>query len=775
MNNFSMGFVFFVAVFISSPVLADPPPLSAAFIDVAMKKTQDKEEILRDCAGHYFSRSYTNFFACAINLDLLIDHASGDSRYYPAIIDAMRAELELEMGRPAVALNHAIRAYEAIPVAARKWKKSSFDGKDLDEFSDFLERLKDAWAGNESLPLVPEMVEVVAKNTGLLARSYYLNGDIRRAEHLNVELALFDDAGYRERLYFSFIRNKFDGVVKMKEAKDEELRQFRSALFVSLISPDRPTYAFWENYNVAIEQYIYGKSLLELGQLEKSAVALDLLLSWKGLENFGGLYWAVLYERARLHKKQGNRDEELILLRRAVETIESIRSTISLEAGKLGFAGDKQTVYNQLVGGFADRGEWTEAIDYAERAKARALVDMLSEKIKIAAPPAADEKVLNLLAMSEKSEALVFSGRDPGIVRSARSASREELGRLAPEVASLVSVPSIPLSQVIGKLDPSETLIDYFLAGNSIYAFVVNAAGVKGFAIDSTGVEKDVRDFRKAIEASDSTAHEVGKRLHRRLLAPLLHEVRGEKLTISPHGALHYLPFVALTDGEKYLLDRFSVRIMPSASALVYLRTDKPRKAGRLLSLGNPDLGDSRYDLPGAQKEAIQVASMFPSSKALLRKEASKRAVREFGTGFSIIHIASHGEFDAKSPLNSGLLLAADGADKGRLTVADLYSLRLDAELVTLSACETGLGKLASGDDVVGLTRGFLYAGARSIVASLWKVDDDSTSVLMTNFYRYLSRNIEQREALRLAQIKTKENFPHPYYWAAFQITGAAN
>ena len=770
----------FLGIFLSAVLIVGTPafaeqPFGSTNSSIATIQQATPEVLLRNCAKQYFSRSYANFFACANQLERDLTDGNNAGRYRSILLESMRAELLLEIGQPKAALEHAHKAYNAIPLQARKWSKISDSSQELDEFKSFLKELKQDWSGDALLPLVPEVLEVVAKSIGLLARCYYLNGDVRRAEYLAIELALFDDAGYRERIYFAFVRNKFSDVVKMKEAKEEEIRQVKSSILVVLFSPERPTYEFWENYNVALEQYLYGKSLLELGQQQKSAEALDKLLDWKGLENFGGLYWGVLYERARLYHMQGNQSKELEFLQRAVDTIESIRSTISLEAGKLGFAGDKQAVYQQLVRTLASREDWTGVFDYAERAKARALVDMLSQQVKISAPPSADEKVLGLLAQANTPEASVFMFGTGNKTRSATLAMRDELGKLAPEAASLVSVPSIPIKDIASRLNQQETLINYFNAGNELFALVINGTNIKGYKIDSSGIEKDIRDFRDALEASDKKTNDLGQKLYLRLIAPILKEIKGKELTISPHGFLHYLPFAALTDGNKYLLENYSVRIMPSASALVYVRTDKPKKAGKLLALGNPDLGDAKYDLPGAQKEAVQVANLFSTSKVLVRKEASKRSVKEFGSGFSILHIASHGIFDSKSPLNSGLLLASNGEDTGRLTVGDLYSLQLDAELVTLSACETGLGKLASGDDVVGLTRGFLYAGARSIISSLWKVDDESTRTLMTNFYTYLAKNVDQREALRLAQMKTKEVFPHPFYWAAFQITGAAN
>ncbi len=175
-----------------------------------------------------------------------------------------------------------------------------------------------------------------------------------------------------------------------------------------------------------------------------------------------------------------------------------------------------------------------------------------------------------------------------------------------------------------------------------------------------------------------------------------------------------------------------------------------------------------------AQKEATEVAGLRPRSKVFVRKEATEEALRRHCGDYRYLHFATHGQFNSADPLKSALLLAPDAESNGVLTVDKLYSLDLEADLVTLSACETGLSKIANGDDLVGLTRGFLYAGASSIVASLWKVDDLATSQLMARFYTELDKT-NKREALRTAQLETKKKHAHPYYWAAFQLTGSAN
>jgi CHAT domain-containing protein len=249
--------------------------------------------------------------------------------------------------------------------------------------------------------------------------------------------------------------------------------------------------------------------------------------------------------------------------------------------------------------------------------------------------------------------------------------------------------------------------------------------------------------------------------------------IRTTKLIIVPHGVLHYLPFAALSDGKEYLIDRFSIRILPSASILNFLQARTKNTATGALILGNPKLSDPRYDLKFAQDEALAIGRIIPGSNVLLRSEASKTNLQNLGSKYPVIHLAVHGVYDLDKPLNSALLLAADRNNDGLLRAGDLYNLSLNADLVTLSACETALGKVATGDDVVGFTRGFLYAGTRSLISSLWQVDDLATRDLMVNFYTNRT-SMSKDEALRQAQLKVKKQYPHPYFWAAFVLTGSA-
>jgi CHAT domain-containing protein len=533
----------------------------------------------------------------------------------------------------------------------------------------------------------------------------------------------------------------------------------------------------WNDLPLEFLQY---KVQLEVGEVKPAKEGFDKLLARPQTKDNGEIHWLLLNDRGRIAAQEGDLPAAIDFWRRAIEVIEEQRSTINTEASKIGFVGDKQAVYRALVGGLFAQARYAEAFDYVERSKARALVDMLAAKkdFAVAAPNADEIRKLLTDAETAESGSRAQLAQDETRVRSAGLASAvKALQEQAPELASLVSVSSASIAEIQALIPDDEALIEYYYDERGLYAFVLTREALQGASLEGDGLEADVRALRKALELPVESDHaELGAKLYARLIAPIEPLLGGrKKLVVVPHAALHYLPFAALRPAEGYLIDRYSLRLLPSASVVRYLRVTKPA-AGRagLLAFGNPDLDDPRMDLKFAQDEALAIAQKVPQSRALVRKEASETALRQYAAGFSYLHFATHGEFNAEAPMKSALLLARDERADGLLTVDKVYSLRFDSDLVTLSACETGLGKVANGDDVVGLTRGFLYAGAATVVASLWQVDDAATSTLMTRFYDELKSG-DKREALRAAQIATREKYPHPFFWAAFQLTGQAN
>ncbi len=538
------------------------------------------------------------------------------------------------------------------------------------------------------------------------------------------------------------------------------------------------TDAPWWGWLQLPKQFLLNKSLFETGRVKEAKEGYDRLLKLPQTRDNGEIHWLILYDRGRIAIKEGNARDAVEFFRQAIEVIERQRATINTEASKIGFVGSKQSVYRDLIAALFAERRHAEAFEYVERSKSRALVDMLASKQDFSVAAGNVEQVRALLAMATKAEAearvQLDEKADVSRNRDVASRAKKQLGEQAPELASLVSVSHLSADEIRARIPADETLIEYYRDGDDLFAFVVTTQDLRAVRLDGKNLEVDILNFRATLMDVKSPAHlEVSKRIYRRLVAPVEGLLTRPNLLVVAHGALHYLPFNALHGDSGYLIERFRIRMLPSASVLKYLRRSAPGKAAGMLAFGNPDLGDPRLDLRHAQAEAVAVSGTIPKSRALVRGQATETAFKRFGQGFAYIHIASHGEFDPDQPLRSALRLAKDAENDGTLTIGELYSLKLDADLVTLSACETGLGKISNGDDVVGLTRGFLYAGSGSIVASLWKVDDLATAHLMTRFYGHLARG-DRREALRVAQLETRREYPHPFYWAAFQLTGNA-
>jgi CHAT domain-containing protein len=523
--------------------------------------------------------------------------------------------------------------------------------------------------------------------------------------------------------------------------------------------------------------FMMNRALHGVGKTAEAKAGYDQLLAIPQVKDNGEIYWIILFQRGRIAEAEGNAEQAIEFYRKAVDVIEQQRASINTESSKIGFVGDKQKVYEHLVDALYAKQRMAEAFEYIERSKSRALVDMLASKqvstLQSTGAAASLAKDFDD-AESELMAQVPLSAQEGK--QGQRAASAQAVAKIrsaAPELSTLIAVSSLPVDELRNTIPAGEALVQYYYQGQKLYASVFTRADIKMVRLDAAGLEDDIKKFRALIDNQDAQAMTLSRKLYDALVRPLDASLRqSQRLLVVPHGALHYLPFSALNDGQKYLFERYALRSLPSASVLKYLRTGQPGQARQMLVLGNPDLGDSKFDLPSAQVEAEKIAGRAPQGKLLLRRQATETALKTGAAGFSMLHIASHGIFNTKRPLDSALLLAKDDANDGKLTVGELYSMRLNADLVTLSACETGLGQVNTGDDVVGLTRGFLYAGASSVVASLWQVDDEATSQLMIRFYAELASK-PKAEALRAAQLEVMKSYPHPYFWSAFYLTGS--
>jgi CHAT domain-containing protein len=574
---------------------------------------------------------------------------------------------------------------------------------------------------------------------------------------------------------------KFTAIARIHMAKKQYLQALSAIQDPEAKVSGFVTVFYDQTFQDIPKLFILTKCLYETGKINEARENYDQLLKHPHIKQVGGIYWPSLLDRGRIARMEGKETIAEQLLREAIDVVEKQRASIMSEAGRIGYVGDKQAIYQELVALLISGGRPAEAFEYVERSKSRALVDLLASNKEFSISKD-KEQVASMLkeleTIESEGKAIDISSLATEKVnqRNIRSVQiKERIKTLTPELTSLVTV-SIPSpTEIQSNISADETLVEYYYHGEDLYVFVLNRNTLKAVKLDGKDILKDIEQFRKLLQDPKSTQYsELSQRLYQRLIKPIENLIATPKLIIVPHGILHYLPFNTLNSGSNYLIDKYSVSYLPSASIMKFLKQKKTQKTYGALIFGNPDLGDPQYDLKYAGEEAVAISKELPNVKVLLRQEATETNFKKYANQFNYIHFATHGIFESDQPLNSGLFLSKDTENDGVLSVNELYSLNLSADLVTLSACETALGKINPGDDVVGLQRGFLYAGANSIVASLWKVDDMATSQLMTGFYSNLKKT-NKGDALREAQLTVKKQYAHPYFWAAFQLTGMSD
>jgi CHAT domain-containing protein len=350
--------------------------------------------------------------------------------------------------------------------------------------------------------------------------------------------------------------------------------------------------------------------------------------------------------------------------------------------------------------------------------------------------------------------------------------------RQAPQLATLVTVAPPDLLAIQERLDEDDMVLEYYRADDLWMAFVLTRSGIQDISLgtrDLTGLVSRLRQEIQRRGDSDPIQNpdHPARQLYDILIKPVQQRQRlSRNLMIVPHGPLHYLPFSILRSPESYLVEEHALTILPSADVLRFLERVEI-SSGPTLALGNPDRAGVS-SLPSAEIEAGVVAGVRRHSTLFVRKEATRENLLRNAPAQEVLHIAAHGQFVPEAPRQTRLLLATSAHDTGDLTVADLFALQppLSSSLAVLSACETAVGGIAAGDEVIGFQRGLLFSGVDSMIGSLWSIDDDATGYLMENLYGLLNRGVKVPEALRRAQMTTMARYPHPFYWGAFTFTG---
>jgi CHAT domain-containing protein len=514
------------------------------------------------------------------------------------------------------------------------------------------------------------------------------------------------------------------------------------------------------------------------------------------------LIWQALFVLGTIEEALGSPDAAYQAYRSAHQHMENLRSHLRAEEMKIAFLKDKLAVYESMVRmclsrePSADRQE--AAFVYVEQAKSRSLADLIAFRAHgLPSPTPAHRKLVQEVNAHREElnwytrtiqlqEARAGNLRDPHLEklrRSARNCERqlaEVMTRLRvedQEYANLQAGAPIDLEAIRSAIPADAMLVQYYRVGGVFYASLLSRNKLK---MAPLGPAADLRrelqllrfqlsKFRlgqdyvgtfhqQLLKATNAHLHE----LYRQLIAPIESQLQASHLIVAPHGFLHYLPFHALFDGQDYLNSRFSVSYTPSASVYYLCSVKKVRSSQGALVLGVPD-----PCAPHILSEVNEVASVLPNAEVHIGTDATYEVLRDAGSRKRFVHIATHGSFRQDNPMFSSISLG-----NAQLSVFDLYQLDLRAELVTLSGCGTGLNVVVGGDELMGLNRGLLYAGAQGALLTLWDVNDRSTAEFMKLFYERLQNSPNKALAIQFAMEEIRRTRPHPFFWAPFVLAG---
>lgn len=483
----------------------------------------------------------------------------------------------------------------------------------------------------------------------------------------------------------------------------------------------------------------------------------------------------------------------------AIDLIENMRSPLPGEEFRTAFFADKLVPYNEMLRICLNdnSGNRThEAFGFVERARSRALADKIGSEFQIQPKDPFEAELLEQQKKLREELNWYYSQ----LSRIQQNFSTENLKELD-EIQSAINNREKLTLDLLRQLQQSNTkvqvkssaanisilqkhlsdktaLIEYASIDGEWLAFVLTDEGIKAvrflgsedetlslieqFYFQIGSLRQGASGVRNHLELLTKRAQHYLHELYQILLQPLEEIIGNRRLAIVPHKALHYVPFQALFDGEKYVNERREVCYAPSALIFEHSLSLPRHKFQKALLMGVAD----EY-APNVKDEIEALTSLFPESFSFLNEEAKVETLIQHAQKADVIHLACHGQFRQDNPTFSTLHLG-----DGWLTVHDAANLKLLCELVTLSACETGINLVAPGDELIGLSRGFFAAGTPALLLSLWSVDDESTKSFMLSFYKSIQNGSKPVEALRESQLTLMKNSPHPFFWSPFVLIG---
>jgi CHAT domain-containing protein len=552
----------------------------------------------------------------------------------------------------------------------------------------------------------------------------------------------------------------------------------------------------------ALCELLLARVELQAGNLDAAQRACDAALAKVAATEAPMLSYHAHLVHGLVREAQGDRAAAYEAFREAHDDLEHLRSDLQAEGLKVAFLEDKTAVYESLVTTClalgSDRERHETAFGYIENAKSRSLADLIAFRAGMLPPRvggAAAETVRRLRAQLtwqyhriEHAEMAAKNHAPRRVERLRQRAdalerqlirSLEEVRRTDQEFSALQSGRASTLDEIRAALPADTMLLEYYQARGHYYVCILTRDTLEVVPLAAAAsVQRVLRllkfqlsKFRLGYEYVGTLADQLRvateahlAELYALLAAPIRDRLRAPHLVVVPHDALHGVPFHALHDGARYLIDDFTVSQAPSASVYQLCRTKRERPAGSALIMGVPDALT-----PFIRDEIEAVAAVLPQAQVFVGSHATAERLRTYSADSLLVHIATHAVFRRDNPMFSSIRLG-----DGPIGVYDLYQLRLSAELVTLSGCGTGLSTVVGGDELLGLVRGLLYAGARAVLVTLWDAHDRSAADFMKSFYQQLQNGETKAAAAQHAMRELRDRFRHPFYWAPFTLVGDA-
>lgn len=550
----------------------------------------------------------------------------------------------------------------------------------------------------------------------------------------------------------------------------------------------------------------------------------------------GEILWEAYFGLGRCYELKEEYSDAIFYYKMAVSVIDRIRSQITVDTYKSSFARNKQKVYESQIRLLfklqksEDSKDLREIFHVVEGAKSRAFLESLEESkvnIQERLTPKLKEQEKTIsnqisLAIRELTGQELSGDQRMNLLHKLKRAEDDyslllqKIRIEAPEVADMVAPVPCRLEHVQDQIIDNKTaLIEYFLGEKESYVFFVTKREIWLHLLPGREeIWRSMKAYLKVLSTrpdGEFRGIKASKRLGKELLCREPWNIPDsiENLIIIPDGVLYYLPFETLIldlkkkSSDCFLVSKYKISYAPSSSSLLFLTNGTKRDYSKdLLALGNPaytwngktnrkkmipseilkevyqNEGFDLTSLPYSEHEVRGISKYFHKTKRDIYQNhrASEKTIKNLTLdNYQILHFACHAILDERFPFRSALVLSKEDSldEDGFLQVSEIYNLRMTSDLVILSACQTGRGRLEKGEGVLGLPRIFFYSGAKSVVSTLWKIDDKSTSIFMKYFYGFLSQDKNKTQSLRLAKLEMiKAKYSHPFYWAAFILNG---